>query len=72
VAAPFFHQCPHAAEVDARTPGARRPGGLSPKAGHSPFAHFYNRDEGIDFAMKQIADILATRAWERHAVAATH
>jgi len=43
-----------------------------PKAGIRLSPHFYNRDEEIDFAMEQIADILATRAWERHAKAAAH
>jgi selenocysteine lyase/cysteine desulfurase len=38
-----------------------------PKAGIRLSPHFYNRDEEIDFALEQIAEILASRAWERHA-----
>ena len=37
-----------------------------PKAGIRLSPHFYNRDEEIDFALAQIEEILATRAWERH------
>lgn len=37
-----------------------------PKAGVRISPHFYNRDDEIDFALGQLEDILATRAWERH------
>ncbi len=38
-----------------------------PGAGIRFSPHFYNKDEEIDFALDQVSDILATRAWERHA-----
>ena len=28
--------------------------------------HFYNRAEEVEFAVDQISEILATRAWEKH------
>jgi kynureninase len=37
-----------------------------PQAGIRLSPHFYNRDEEIDFALGQIAEILDSRAWERH------
>jgi hypothetical protein len=35
-----------------------------PKAGVRLSPHFYNKDEEIDFALEQIADILETKPWE--------
>jgi kynureninase len=40
-----------------------------PKAGIRLSPHFYNRDDEIDFALAQIEEILATRAWEQTAAA---
>lgn len=37
-----------------------------PQAGIRLSPHFYNRDAELDFALDQISEILATRAWERH------
>ncbi|HLW78045.1 MAG TPA: hypothetical protein VKU44_00465, partial [Terriglobia bacterium] len=37
-----------------------------PKAGIRLSPHFYNKDEEIDFALKQIGEILSTEAWQRH------
>jgi kynureninase len=37
-----------------------------PKAGIRLSPHFYNTDEEIDFALAQIKEILATRAFEKH------
>jgi kynureninase len=37
-----------------------------PAAGVRLSPHFYNRDEELDFALAQMEEILATRAWERH------
>ncbi len=65
-------ECPHAAEVMRELLARDVLVDYRPKAGIRLSPHFYNRDEEIDFAMEQIADILATRAWERHAVAAAH
>jgi len=61
----------HAAEV-MRELLARDILWTTAQGGHSAFAALLHRDEEIDFAMEQIADILATRAWERHAIAAAH
>jgi selenocysteine lyase/cysteine desulfurase len=38
-----------------------------PRAGVRLSPHFYNTDEEIDFSLAQIAEILKTKAWERHA-----
>ena len=65
-------ECPHAAEVMRELLARDVLVDYRPKAGIRLSPHFYNRDEEIDFAMEQIADILATRAWERHVVAAAH
>ena len=43
-----------------------------PKAGVGLFPHFYNREEECDLAIEQIAEILETRAWEKHAAAYSH
>ncbi len=36
-----------------------------PKAGVRLSPHFYNKDEEIDFALEQLAEILETNAWQR-------
>lgn len=41
-----------------------------PKAGVRLSPHFYNSDAECDFAISQIAEILATSAWKRHAAEA--
>jgi hypothetical protein len=41
-----------------------------PKAGVRLSPHFYNKDEEIDFALEQIAEILETRPWEHSKKAA--
>jgi selenocysteine lyase/cysteine desulfurase len=43
-----------------------------PKAGVRLSPHFYNREEECDLAIAQIAEILETRAWEKHAAAYAH
>jgi kynureninase len=40
-----------------------------PAAGVRLSPHFYTRDEEIDFALEQIGEIIASRAWERHTAA---
>lgn len=42
-----------------------------PAAGIRLSPHFYNNDEELDFAIAQIAEILESRAWQRHAARAT-
>jgi selenocysteine lyase/cysteine desulfurase len=34
--------------------------------------HFYSREEECDLAIAQIAEILETRAWEKHSAALSH
>jgi kynureninase len=58
--------CPHAAEVTRELLARDILVDFRPKAGIRLSPHFYNLDEEIDFALAQIEEILATRAWERH------
>jgi len=64
--------CPHAAEVCRELLAREILVDYRPKAGVRLSPHFYNRDEECDFVIAQIADILRTRAWEKHAVALSH
>jgi kynureninase len=59
-------ECPHAAEVMRELLARDILVDYRPKAGIRLSPHFYNRDEELDFALAQIQEILATRAWERH------
>jgi len=59
-------ECAHAHEVMRELLARDILVDYRPKAGIRFSPHFYNRDEEIDFALEQIAEILATRAWERH------
>jgi kynureninase len=58
--------CPHAQEVTRELLARDILVDYRPQAGIRLSPHFYNRDEEIDFALAQIEEILATRAWERH------
>jgi kynureninase len=58
--------CPHASEVMRELLARNILVDYRPQAGIRLSPHFYNRDEEIDFALEQIAEILSTRAWERH------
>lgn len=58
--------CPHAAEVCRELLAREILVDYRPKAGVRLSPHFYNRDEECDLAIEQIAEILATRAWEKH------
>ncbi len=58
--------CPHAREVTRELLARDILVDYRPQAGIRLSPHFYNRDEEIDFALGQIGEILATRAWERH------
>jgi selenocysteine lyase/cysteine desulfurase len=42
-----------------------------PQAGIRISPHFYNQEKECDFALSQIEEILKTRAWEKHAAAAS-
>jgi kynureninase len=64
--------CPHAAEVCRELLAREILVDYRPKAGVRLSPHFYNRDEECDLAVAQIAEILATRAWEKHATALSH
>lgn len=64
--------CPHAAEVCRELIAREILVDYRPKAGVRLSPHFYNREEECDLAISQIADILKTRSWERHAAAVSH
>ena len=59
-------ECPHAYEVKSELIARNILVDYRPSAGVRLSPHFYNRDEEIDFALAQMEEILATRAWERH------
>jgi len=61
--------CPNAAEVTRELLARDVMVDYRPAAGVRLSPHFYTRDEEIDFALEQIGEIIATRAWERHAAA---
>jgi len=58
-------ECPHAQEVERALLERDILVDFRPKAGIRLSPHFYNRDEEIDFAIMQIEEILATRAWQK-------
>ncbi len=62
--------CPHAYEVCRELVAREILVDYRPKAGVRFSPHFYNREEECDFALEQVREILLTRAWEKHAVAA--
>jgi kynureninase len=62
--------CPHAYEVCRELLAREILVDYRPKAGVRISPHFYNREEECDFALQQIDEILRTKAWEKHAVAA--
>jgi len=64
--------CPHAAEVCRELLAREILVDYRPKAGVRLSPHFYNREEECDLAIAQIADILETRAWEKHTAALSH
>ena len=59
--------CPHAEAVSRELLAREILVDYRPNAGIRMSPHFYTKDEELDFAVAQIADILETRAWERHA-----
>ncbi|HEY2545419.1 MAG TPA: aminotransferase class V-fold PLP-dependent enzyme [Candidatus Acidoferrum sp.] len=64
--------CPHAAEVCRELLAREILVDYRPRAGVRLSPHFYNREDECDFAIAQIAEILETRAWEKHAAALSH
>jgi kynureninase len=56
--------CPHAREVTAELLARDVLVDFRPKGGVRLSPHFYNRDEEIDFAIEQMAQILAIRGWQ--------
>jgi kynureninase len=64
--------CPHAAEVSRELLAREILVDYRPRAGVRLSPHFYNRQEECDLAIAQIADILETRAWGKHAAALSH
>jgi kynureninase len=62
--------CPHAAEVCRELLAREILVDYRPKAGVRLSPHFYNREDECDFTLAQMEEILHTRAWEKHAVAA--
>ena len=58
--------CPNAPEVMRELIAREILVDYRPKAGIRLSPHFYNTDEEIDFALAQIEEILATRAFEKH------
>ena len=58
-------ECPHAQEVERLLLEREILVDFRPKAGIRLSPHFYNCDDEIDFALAQIEEILATRAWDR-------
>jgi kynureninase len=61
--------CPHAYEVCRELLAREILVDYRPKAGVRLSPHFYNRLEECDFALEQVAEILSTHAWEKHAAA---
>jgi kynureninase len=59
-------ECKHAPEVARELLARDILVDYRPRAGIRLSPHFYNREEEIDFALEQIAEILETRAWEHH------
>jgi len=55
--------CPHAREVAGELVARDIMVDFRPKAGVRLSPHFYNRDDEIDFALEQIAEILNTKTW---------
>jgi kynureninase len=64
--------CPHAAEVSRELLAREILVDYRPRAGVRLSPHFYNREDECDLAIAQIAEILETRAWEKHAAALSH
>ena len=65
-------ECPHAQEVCRELIAREILVDYRPKAGVRVSPHFYNREDECDFVLEQMAEILQTKAWEKHAAAAVN
>ena len=65
-------ECPHAAEVCRELLARDILVDYRPQAGVRLSPHFYNREEECDLAIAQMAEILETRAWEKHVATFAH
>ena len=63
--------CPHAFEVSRELLAREILVDYRPQAGIRLSPHFYNREDECDLALAQIEEILNSRAWEKHALAAS-
>jgi kynureninase len=64
--------CPHAPEVCRELLAREILVDYRPKAGVRLSPHFYNREDECDLAVAQMAEILNTRAWQKHTAAVSH
>ncbi|HUC54337.1 MAG TPA: aminotransferase class V-fold PLP-dependent enzyme [Candidatus Cybelea sp.] len=64
--------CPHAYQVCRELLAREILVDYRPQAGVRVSPHFYNRDEECDFTLAEMAEILETGVWEKHAAAVTH
>jgi len=64
--------CPQAAEVCRELLRREILVDYRPKAGVRLSPHFYNKEEECDYTLEQIADILGTGAWKKHAAVPAH
>jgi kynureninase len=62
--------CPHALEVSRELLARNILIDYRPQAGIRISPHFYNREEECQFVLAQMGEILATHAWEKHALEA--
>jgi kynureninase len=60
--------CPNAAAVSRELLAREVLIDYRPKAGIRISPHFYNTEEECDHALEQIAEILRTGAWKKHAM----
>jgi len=60
--------CPHAFEASRELLAREILIDYRPKAGIRVSPHFYNSEAECDFTIQQMAEVLETRAWEKHAV----
>ena len=64
--------CPHAPEVCRELLAREIIVDYRPKAGVRISPHFYNHEDECDFALAQMAEILETGAWQKHAAVPVH
>jgi len=64
--------CPHAPEVCRELLRREILVDYRPKAGVRLSPHFYNKEQECDYTLEQMAEILETGAWSRHAPVPAH